>query len=122
MPILDVRLVGAIPSGEPRDLARRIADAAAAVFESRPQGTWVLLDFVPEDAYAENAGGSPLGVRPVIVSILEAEPPVGADRALQAARLARAIAGACGRSEENVHLIYEASARGRVAFGGRIVD
>ncbi len=35
-------------------------------------------------------------------------------------RLTDAIAAACGRPAENVHLVYAPAGRGRVAFGGRL--
>ena len=35
-------------------------------------------------------------------------------------RLTGAIAAACGRPEENVHLVYEPPAKGRIAFGGEL--
>lgn len=122
MPILDVQLIGSVTESDRATLARRIADAAGAVFTSRPQQTWVTLRFVPDDAYSENGGGPPGGVRPVIVSILHSNPPTGDALTDQVARLTQAIARACGRPAESVHLIYQPLAKGRVAFGGRLVD
>lgn len=63
MPILDVQLIGAVPRDLRAGLAQRIADAAAEVLRSRPQGTWVKLHFIATDAYAENAGGPHRGDR-----------------------------------------------------------
>jgi phenylpyruvate tautomerase PptA (4-oxalocrotonate tautomerase family) len=80
------------------------------------------LHFIAADAYAENAGGPPPGVQPVIVSILLAEPPQGAARAEQAARLTQVVAEACGRPVENVHVIFRPPGKGRVAFGGRLIE
>jgi hypothetical protein len=34
--------------------------------------------------------------------------------------LTEGVASLCGRSPENVHLLYEADAQGRIAFGGRL--
>ena len=56
----------------------------------------------------------------MIVSVLQADLPEGPALEEQAARLTRAIALACDRPPENVHLIYEPPARGRIAFGGRL--
>ena len=122
MPILDVQLIGSVADGDRPDLARRLADAAGAVFASRPQQTWVTLHFVPDDGYSENGGALRSGVRPVIISILHANPPTGEALTDQIARLTEAIAEACRRSPENVHLIYQPLAKGRVAFGGRLVE
>jgi len=121
MPILDVQLVGPVAEGDRATLARRIADAAGAVFASRPQQTWVTLRLIADDEYSENGGGLGGGVRPVIVSVLHVDPPTGDALIEQVARLTHAIAQACGRSPENVHLIYQPVAKGRTAFGGRLV-
>jgi hypothetical protein len=76
--------------------------------------------FVSADDYAENAGGPPAGAQPVLVSVLLADPPQGTDLAAQAARLTQAIARVCRRPPENVHVLYEPPARGRIAFGGKL--
>ena len=109
-----------MPEDVRTDLARNIVDAAGAALDSRPEGTWVTLQFVDGDAYAENEGAPPPGARPVIVSVLQADLPERPALEEQAARLTRAIAEACDRPPENVHLIYEPPARGRIAFGGRL--
>lgn len=120
MPILDVEIVGPVPEEVRSGLARRVADAAAAALDTRPQCTWVKLRLLDEDAYAENAGGPPAGVRPVFVSVLQAELPQGAELSAQAARLTAVIAEACRRPAENVHVVFELAAAGRIAFGGRL--
>jgi phenylpyruvate tautomerase PptA (4-oxalocrotonate tautomerase family) len=120
MPILNVELVGEVPDSVRRGLARRIADAAGEVLGSRPQGTWVTLRFLGQDAYAENAGGPPPGARPVLVSVVQAEPPSGGALAVQASRLVEAIALACSRPLANVHILFQPAAAGRIAFGGRL--
>ena len=53
--------------------------------------------------------------------MLLAEPPQGEELRSQVHRLTLAIAKVCDRAPENVHLFYQASARGRVAFGGKLV-
>lgn len=119
MPILDVDFVGPLADSVRRSLARRIADAAGAALGSAPRSTWVRVRFVAEHEYAENDGGEP-GVWPVIVNVLEADPPEGEALAVEVRRLTDAIAAACGRPAENVHLVYAPPGRGRVAFGGRL--
>ena len=122
MPMLDVQIVGRLSDSDHRDLARRIADAAGAVLGSEPGQTWVTLHFVASEAYAENGGGPAGGVEPVIVSVVQASLPTGSALSEQIARLTRAIAQACGRPAENVHLVYQPHGKGRVAFGGRLVE
>ena len=120
MPILDVELVGPVPDHVREGLARRLADAAGEALGSRPQGTWVKVRFFEEHCYSENTGGPPEGAQPILVSVLEAEPPRGRELSEQASRLAEAIAEACGRPAENVHIIFEPPAAGRIAFGGKL--
>ena len=111
MPILDVEIVG-----EPvtdASLARRLADAAGAVLKSRPQGTWVRVRTLAFAHYAENEGGPPPGVSPVFVTVLKRENPTGDRLKEEIAALTKAIASVCGRSEGNVHVLYEAPVAGR---------
>ena len=119
MPILDVDYIGPVADHVRRARARRIADAAGAVLGAPPRSTWVRMRFVPADEYAENEGAEP-GAWPVIVQVLEADPPEGEDLAAEARRLTEAIAAACGRPADNVHLVYAPAGRGRVSFGGRL--
>ena len=122
MPILDVEIV--VAAGEEQDgsLAAKLADAAGEVFGGVAGRTWVRLRSLPSDHYAENGGGPPEGVLPVFVGVLLADPPVGEELRSQVHRLTLALAKACERAPENVHLFYRAAARGRVAFGGRLVS
>ena len=69
--------------------------------------------------YAEN-GVPDLAVAPVFVRILKHDGAAAIDA--EAAALARAVATACGRSVENVHVIYEPPGAGRVAFGGHLAS
>ena len=121
MPILEVEIV--VPAGESLDatLATRLADATGEVFESVAGRTWVRVRELPSDHYAENGGGPPEGVFPVFVSVLLSEPPQGEELRSQVHRLTLAIAKVCQRPPENVHLVYRAAARGRMAFGGGLV-
>jgi hypothetical protein len=121
MPILDVEIV--MPAGGEIDdsLAARLADLAGEVFGSVAGQTWVRLRPLARDRYAENGGGPPEGVLPVFVDLLLADPPQGGELRSQVHRLTLAIAKACQRPPENVHLFYRAAARGRVAFGGKLV-
>ena len=116
MPILDVDIVGAADL----DLAQKIADAAGQVFHTPAGETWVRLR--SPDAYAESGGTLPEGVRPVFVSVLKAQPPTGEALALEVSALTEAVAHACGRPPENVHVLYEPAAQGRLAFGGSLVS
>lgn len=120
MPILNIEIVGAVAQELRSDLATRLADLAGEALNSRPQGTWVKLHFIPREHYAENAGGPANGLLPVIVSLLQAETPEGDALAEQIRFLTEAIAKGVGRPPENIHIIIEPAARGRIAFGGSL--
>jgi len=118
MPILQIDIVGDA-SAFGNDLAQRLADAAGEALESRPQGTWVKLQFLPSTNYAENEGAR--DGDPIIASVIQAEPPSGAALERQVAKLANAISEATERPVENVHIVIEPAAKGRIAFGGNLV-
>lgn len=122
MPILEVELVTGPGEALPPDLAPRLAEAAAAAMSQPPGRTWVRLRMLPAGHYAEDGGGPPAGVRPVFVSVLKARRPAADALAEEAARLAAALAAVCGRPVENVHILYEEAAAGRIAFGGDLVQ
>ncbi len=120
MRILDVEVIGFVPDDVREGLARRVADRAGDALDSKPQGTWAKLRFLDEDAYAENGGGPPASAKPVLVSLFQAEPPQGEQLAQLASRLTVAIASACDRPAENVHIIFEPAGLGCVSFGGKL--
>ncbi len=116
MPILEVEIVGAPETSD--GLAARIAVAAGEALD-KPGGTWVRLRRLEPADYAESDGGPPAGVAPVFVRVLERAAPDDLDARVE--RLTDAVAAACGRPAENVHVLYEPPAAGRMAFGGRLV-
>jgi phenylpyruvate tautomerase PptA (4-oxalocrotonate tautomerase family) len=120
MPILEIEIVGDPAAGTRDGLAQRIADAAGRVLGSDPQETWVRVRLLPADHYAEN-GGAPTGIAPVFVSLLKRRNPEGKELDLEVANLTTAIADACGRPRDNVHILYDPPGAGRQAFGGRLI-
>ena len=121
MPIVDLQVVGPLPSEQEQGLAQRLADVIGQILGSRPQGTWIKISHLPAEDYAENGGAAP-ATKPVFAKVLKRELPIGDARHKEVTALTAAIAKECGRPVSMVHLIYEPSARGRVAFGGRLVE
>lgn len=119
MPILQIDIVG---DSERRkeNLAQRIADAAAIALNSRPGGTWVKLQFIATANYAENEGATE-GL-PIIASLIQAEIPTGDALRNQVFNLAKAISEAADHPVESVHIVIEPAAKGRIAFGGSLVE
>ena len=122
MPILDVEVV--LQPGESLrpELAGELADRAGEVFGASPGTTWVKLRAIPAAHYAENQTGHPTDMYPVFVSVLKARLPPLDERQREVARLTEAVARACQRPSENVHILYLPEGSGRMAFGGRIVQ
>lgn len=104
-------------------LARELADALGGVFgTARDSGrTWVKVREIPHSQYAEQ-GGAVGDVQPVFVRVLTAKRPEGELLKQEMMRVTMVIASALDRRAENVHVIYEADAQGRIAFGGKLVE
>ena len=121
MPVLEVEMVLAAGEALAPGLATALAERTSAVFGAAPGRTWVRLRSLERAQYAEDGGGPPPGVQPVFVTVLKARWPEGAQLADEIERLTTAVAQACGRPAENVHVAYLPAGAGRVAFGGRLV-
>ena len=119
VPIVDVELVGDADLSSAA--TQRMADALGVALSSRSGGTWVRVRQLDRAGYAEN-GGLPGDVRPVFVTVLERTRPHGPDLAERVARVTAAVAEVTGRDAEHVHVLYDADAVGRLAFGGRLVE
>lgn len=119
MPIVDVELVG--DAVVPAETTQRLADALGVALSSRTGGTWVRLRRLERDGYAEN-GGVDAAVRPVFVTVLERTRPTGQDLHDRVAQVTAAVAEVTGREPDHVHVLFEADAAGRLAFGGRLVE
>lgn len=98
-----------------------LADALGELFGSQPSGTWVRARQQQRAYYAENLVQPGPEVRPVIVEILKSEMETEENLAIEAAAVCALVAQILGRPTECVHLVYEPAARGRVAFGGKLV-
>jgi phenylpyruvate tautomerase PptA (4-oxalocrotonate tautomerase family) len=122
MPIVDIEIV--VRAGETvgRERAAEIAERAGEIFGSQKGGTWVKIRTIPWEYYAESGANADDEVLPVFVSILKAHLPKADSMKAEVSSLTEAIAKICAREPENVHLIYEPGAAGRVAFGGTVVE
>lgn len=119
MPILAIEMVVAAGETAPPGLAGQIADAAGEVLSASVGSTWVRLRTLPAGQYGES-GGAPAGVMPVFVDLLVAQWPDPAVLQTQCAALADLVGRLCGRPPENVHILVQPPAAGRIAFGGKL--
>ena len=119
MPILEIEIVNAAGDLDD-DLAQRLADIAGKIFESKQGETWVKVRSLHCGQYAENDDPQ-LQIKPVFVSVLLRRCPPEEVMRKQADELAASIARICKRAKENVHILFQPDAGGRVAFGGNLV-
>ena len=122
MPILDLELVGHTESTLPPLLAQRVADGVAQALACAPGRVWVRVRGLPAHCYAENHSTLADDELPVFGTLLHAHPPTGDALQAELSALTQAIAVACGRNPERVHVQYAPAAAGRQAFGGRLVQ
>ena len=79
------------------------------------------LSYLSAQNYAENTGADPT-VTPVFISVILSE--VSEVQVLRArvSGLTSAIAALLPANPENVHILVEPPAKGRIAFGGKLVE
>ena len=121
MPVVEIDVIGEISMVDQPGLANTLADSLAPIFGKDPGRTWVRLNFVEPGAYAEGGGGPRPGVLPVFVQLLLARLPDLDDRQKLAEEISKKVGSIIGRPAQNVHVIFEPEATGRVAFGGKLV-
>ena len=118
MPIIDIEMVTERPGpAEPR-LSRDLADALGEVLGQQSGKVWVRLRELSYGSYAENNVAKP--PYPVFVNVLASAPPEGRELETLAIAITEAVANLTRRPAENVHVIFQPAARGRIAFGGKL--
>lgn len=121
MPIIFVDLVRDSSLPHKPGLAASLADGLASVLGKDPERTWVRLKYVEPGEYAEGGGGPGPEVMPVFVRLVLARLPDMDQRQRLASEIAGKVGELLGRPYQNVHIIFEPEATGRVAFGGKLV-
>ena len=121
MPIVDVQLVSEGAPARP-SLAQELADRVGLVLKAKPGQVWVRVATLPSENYAENQ--SKIGVHelPVFVTLLHANLPDEKDRAEEARNVSAVVAEVVGCLQTQVHVEYAPPGRGRMAFGGTLVN
>lgn len=119
MPILEIEIALQPEENLAEDLAFQLANTTAGILRSRPRGTWVKLKTLDPGCFAENETDKNEPVYPVFVTVLKSNLDSGA-LATEAKKLAEAVARICNRPIENVHILFEPEAQGRIAFGGKL--
>ena len=124
MPIVDVEVVTGAAEADVigKETLQLLADELGSLFGSDPGGTWVRLRSIDQNAYAENGAAVGPDARPTFVNILRAETPERGALRQEMQRIAEVIARTLDRPRENVHVLYAPDARGRIGFGGMLLE
>lgn len=118
MPILDFEIVGT--QIEISNLSLILANTAGRILNSKPGNTWVKLHYLTTEQYSEN-DDSKQRVLPIFISILLSQNPGEEARSKIASEMAEAASNIFNRSKENIHVIFQPDAIGRIAFGGKLI-
>lgn len=104
-----------------RDTLQTLADEFGEFFDSEPSGTWVEVEYLPVEQYAENRRELSDAMNTTLVYVLKHHLPTEEDVAREAMDLARLVSKRLQRPRRNTHIFYEPPGKGRIAFGGRLV-
>ena len=104
-----------------RDTLQTLADEFGVFFDSEPSGTWVEVEYLPVEQYAENRRELSDAMNTTLVYVLKHHLPTEEDVAREAMDLARLVSKRLQRPRRNTHIFYEPPGKGRIAFGGRLV-
>jgi phenylpyruvate tautomerase PptA (4-oxalocrotonate tautomerase family) len=121
MPIVTVEVVAGVNAMAP-DVAQALADAIGRALKSPPGQTWVRVDSLARDRYAENDAALDTAQLPVFVTVLKKQVPPRAKLEGEVIALTEAVAQVIGRPVACVHVEYAPAAAGRLAFGGVLVQ
>lgn len=119
MPIVTIEIVGGSALRGAK-LSQRLADACSPAFPPEHREVWLQLRLVRGPSWAVSKKSS-RGRKPVFVHVVREVNPRGAKLKQEIQGLTEAVARVTGRPRDQVHVLYEPSAKGRMAFGGRLV-
>ena len=122
MPILEVEMVCDNTRPFEPEWAQRIADLAGGVFETARGQTWVKMRKLEHTGYAENGVAASETPSPVFVHVMKKRMGDPEEIQDEVKKLSKGIAEILGKPLENVHIIFDRDAVGRIAFGGEFVE
>lgn len=119
MPILDIEIVSDRQERILGQITQALADELGAAFGAAAGKLWVKVRTLPREQYAENGGTAPM---PVFVTVTASAPPTGEVLRTRIDQVTDAVARITRRPRENIHVEFLPAARGRIAFGGKLVE
>jgi phenylpyruvate tautomerase PptA (4-oxalocrotonate tautomerase family) len=120
MPIFDIEIVARHGEAFGPTLANDLSDALGAVLDAAPGKVWVRLRTLGPEGYAENRCGEDRPF-PVFVTLTASAPPQGEHLDHVVQQVTEAVAHLTARPPENVHMLVQPGALGRIAFGGKVM-
>ena len=120
MPIVTVDIIGE-PGPSETKLAQELADACAPAFPPEHREVWLQVRFTPGRDWAVSGGPASERPAPILVHVVREVNPQGKDLEREIRGITAAVARVAARPAENVHVTYEPSALGRMAFGGKLL-
>jgi phenylpyruvate tautomerase PptA (4-oxalocrotonate tautomerase family) len=119
MPILNVTIVGEVEIKK-NQVAKQIADKAAEVLNTPDGHTWVKLEYLSQDNYAES-GTSLSRANPVFIELLKRNKLSIEEKEKIAKEFALGIGEILNRSPECIHTYFLPEGLERMAFGGKLM-
>lgn len=119
MPILDVQIIGDcdfLKDG----IAQKIANKAGEILGTSDGRTWVKLEYLSQENYAEN-GLSSNELRPVFIELLKRDNPTDEEKESIAENFAIEIGKLLNRPQENIHTYFLPEGFKSMAFGGKLI-
>ena len=116
MPIIDIEIVDGRIS---KEMAQELADGIGKGFAAKPGKVWVRVRSLAADAYAENEVRAP---KPVFVTVTASTQPQPPEMRARLAYIIAEVARVTGRPAENIHVEFLPGSKGRIAFGGKLVE
>ena len=122
MPIVTVQCVTHSSERWPDTTVQKLSDALGDLFQTGPGTTWLRIEYLPRQQYAENRVDLDDDLEPTFVEVLRRSLPRNDILAKEAQQIAVLTGRILSRPAENVHVIYLPESSGRIAFGGKLIS
>lgn len=122
MPIITIQLV--VPRKDLElspQVVQDLADGLGGLFDCSPGSLWLRVSYLSRDQYAENQTALSDRLQPSFIEVQLADEPTEEMRSQLAQQVALLASSITERALENTHVIFAPAARGRIAFGGRLL-
>ena len=120
MPIIQIQQIS--DSAPPNhQVIKDIADQLANLWQLPKGKVWVSYQTIPVEQYAECGTELAETPRPIFVQVIRSKTPEESTLAKEVPTITDLVAQALQHPRERVHVLFDSSAAGRIAFGGKFV-